>query len=469
VIAAMAALGLAGSVYAIPIQVPDAVEVIELVQPLHSLADAFGGGLHSSPSMLRPMRWVYAWWLLHAGDALGGRFHLVFRGFHALAAALLVMLFATVARARTWPDVAALTFGLGVLLGTHTFLGMVREAYPINHFLIVALCGLAVFAIAQRRGGLAADTAIVLLAVAAALTLESGLLVVPIAVAAWVAGAPGVSRRVLVAMLLVVAGYAALRIGWLHIHVDGVGSHATGFGVDTLSEEQLVARFAAHPLRLYAYNVAMEVVSVLLSQPTAGTWSAIAAWRRGHVPPVFVIQILSSVATTLLIAWYLASRDERGRRRWREPLPLVFVTLLAANAVISFAYAKDEIISISGVFYALVAYAAVGELLRRQWTPRAEPARRSWLARAVPLTVVMLLLGSAWAMRTAGLHYRLAYAAFDTRGQWAAVLRPGRPASGPANARTRDVIARMKSEAILQRRVAGKLLPRWHREWWGEP
>ena len=37
-----------------------------------------------------------------------------------------------------------------VLTGLHTSGGMMREAYPINHFLLVAIYSLAVFAIGGR-------------------------------------------------------------------------------------------------------------------------------------------------------------------------------------------------------------------------------------------------------------------------------------------------------------------------------
>jgi hypothetical protein len=227
-------------------------------------------------------------------------------------------------------------------------------------------------------------------------------------------------------------------------------------GTEVLGPEELVTRFGSNPLPIYAYNAAMAGVSVLLSQPVAGQWTMVAAWRKGDLRPVFILQTVSSLGTTILIVWFLISRGEGGRRRWREPLPLVFIVLLIANAAIGFAYAKDEIISIAGVFYALVAYAAVREQL----------VRASTFRHAIPLAIAILVLSSAWAMRTAGLHYRLSHAAFDARGQWAAVLRPGRSAEGPQNPRLRQIVARLKEEAIFRQGVAPHSLARWYQEWW---
>ena len=94
-----------------------------------------------------------------------------------------------------------------VLTGLHTFGGMMREAYPINHFLLIAIYCLAVFAIAQSKGGIIADVAACMLFAIASLTLESGLVVLAVAIAAYVSGLRGISRGALIAMAVLAAGY----------------------------------------------------------------------------------------------------------------------------------------------------------------------------------------------------------------------------------------------------------------------
>ena len=51
---ALTAVALAGSVYRMPIQVSDSLEVIQRVIPMPSATAAFVDGLYNSPTMLRP-------------------------------------------------------------------------------------------------------------------------------------------------------------------------------------------------------------------------------------------------------------------------------------------------------------------------------------------------------------------------------------------------------------------------------
>jgi len=69
---ALTAVALAGSVYRVPIQVSDSLEVIERVIPMPSATAAFVDGLHNSPTMLRPLKEVRTRLLVQTGDALGG-------------------------------------------------------------------------------------------------------------------------------------------------------------------------------------------------------------------------------------------------------------------------------------------------------------------------------------------------------------------------------------------------------------
>ena len=458
VLGALTAVAVAGSVYRVPIQVSDSLEVIERVIPMPSATAAFVDGLHNSPTMLRPLKEVRARLLVEAGEALGGRYHLVFRGYHALAGAILIALFVWVCRARSWTDVAALAAALAVLTGMHTFVGLFRESFPVNHYLIVAVSALATFALAQSRGGWLADLAAIVLLASAALSFESGLLVWPVAVAAYLAGLRGISRRGIVLMTLVVVLYAGLRVGYLGKQGAGVGERGTGFGAGALSGDEQIARFGNRPQVLYAYNVTMAASSVLFSQPQVGRFTVLSAWNSGSLPPVFIVQIASSLLTTVLVGWYVSSRGPTGARRWRDPVPLTFFAVLVVSALMSYAYAKDEIISTAGVFYAVAAYVALRALFD------ARPP--SWAG--VALIVVALAVSSAWAIRSAGLHLRLRHGAFEARAGWAYVLWPTKPDAWPKDPHTLRVVSRMREEALLHRTVAPAMLPRWTELWWGE-
>jgi hypothetical protein len=455
---ALTAVALAGSVYRTPIQVSDSLEVIQRVIPMRSATAAFVDGLYNSPTMLRPLKEVRTRLLVQAGEALGGRYHLVFRGYHALAGAILVGLFVWVCRARSWTDVAALAAGLAVLTGMHTFVGLFREAFPVNHYLIVAISTLATFALAQSRGGWLVDLTAILLLASATLSFESGLLVWPVAIAAYAGGLRGLSRRGVALMTLLVVLYAVFRVGYLGKQSTGIGERGTGFGAGALTESEQIARFGNRPSVLYAYNVTMAATSVLLSQPQVGRFTVATAWNNGPLPPVFIVQIGSSILMTVLIAWYVLTRGPTGARRWREPAPLTFLAVLAVSALMSYAYAKDEIMSTAGVFYAVAAYTTMRGLL--------DLRPPSWIG--IVLVVVALALGSAWALRSAGLHLRLRHGAFEARAEWAYILSPMGTANWPKDAHTLQVVARMRQEALLQPTITPALLPRWTEQWWGD-
>jgi hypothetical protein len=324
--------------------------------------------------------------------------------------------------------------------------------------LIVAVSALATFALAQSRGGWLADLAAIVLLANAAMSFESGLLVWPVAVAAYASGLRGISGRGIVLMTVVVVLYAGLRVGYLGKTGAGVGERGTGFGAGALTQEEQIERFGNRPLVLYGYNVTMTASSVLLSQPQIGRFTVVSAWNNGSLPPVFIVQMASSLLTTVLVAWYAFSRGPTGSRRWREPVPLSFLAVLAVSALMSYAYAKDEIISTAGVFYAAAAYVAL----------RALFALRPPAWAGALLIVLALAVSSAWAIRSAGLHLRLRHGAFEARAGWAYVLWPTSRAAWPKDAHTLQIVSRMREEALLHPTVAPAMLPKWTELWWGE-
>ena len=462
----MFAVAVSASVFRIPIQVSDSVEIIEVIDRTPSIASAFAEGLHASRTMLRPMRQTGTKLLLDVAHGIGGRYNLAFRGFHAAAAALLILLFTRIARPRDWTGVAALCFAMLVLTGLHTFGGMMREAYPINHFLLIAIYCLAAFAIAETRGGAVADVAACLLFVVASLTLESGLVVLAVAVAAYVSGLRGISRGALVSMTVLAVGYVILRIPVLHMIGNTVGERQTGFGTEMLATSELRARFGATPWLLYAYTVVCSALTVLLSQPIAGQWTAVSSWDPQAPPLFFLNDIGTSLVATALVLWYLRRRRAPdGRRRWFDPAPLVMVAVLAGSSVLSYAYAKSEIMSAAGVFYALVVYFAARELIEVLVRLPSDTSHsgRSAFRRFMTIGAV-LIVASAWGWRAVGLQYRLQRGAFEARSEWVLRLPPySDPPVPPSAAR---LTPRLREEALHRGRTNPYLLwPRYSRLW----
>jgi hypothetical protein len=461
------AVAVAAGVYRIPIQVSDNLEILEQVDALPSVRDAFVVGLHSSTTMLRPTRQLQTKLLLNLAHAAGDRYNAVFRGYHALGAVALILLFGALARPHTWLEVAALAFALTVLTGLHTFAGMVREAYPVNHFLLVALACLVTLALSRSRGGALADALAMACLAFAILTLESGLLVAVIAVTGYIAGRRGISKGALIVMGVIVAGYLVLRVGVLDMHGYDLGERQTGFGTRMLSAAQQKEEFGDNPLPLYAYTIAGSVLTVPFSQPVVGQWTVVRAWQDGQLVRSYAIEIVTSLAATALIAWFLLGRsrpdglppaESRSPRRFREPLPLAMLAVLVVSAGLSYSYAKSEIMSAAGVLYALVAYAAAAEALR-------VVSRKPLRLIAVPVLLFVVMITSGWAFRAVGLQYKLQRGAFTARNEW--VLRMPPFTAAPAGA-TLLLAPRLREEALQRGRTSPFMDSRRAPVYWGE-
>ena len=467
-VTALFAIAVSASVFRIPIQVSDSVEILELVDRQPSVTAAFTQGLHASKTMLRPMRQVGTRLLLDIAHATGDRYNLVFRGFHATAAALLIGLFTYVARPRDWSGAAALCFAMLVLTGLHTFTGVTREAYPINHFLLVAIYCLAAFAIGESRGGLVADIAACTLFVIASLTLESGLVVFGVALAAYMAGHRGISRGALIAMALLAAGYVCLRVPLLHMTGNEVGERQTGYGTEMLTTSELRARFGNMSWLLYGYTILCSLLTVPLSQPVAGQWTAFAPWDPQAPPLFFRNDIGTSLVATAIVVWYLCRRrPPDGRRRWRDPAPMAMAAVLAGSAVLSYAYAKSEIMSAAGVFYALVVYLAVRELAEVLVRLKPDPTNPGGSAcRRTLVLLLVFLVSTAWAWRAMGLQYRLQRGAFEARSEWVLRMPPFSPP--PVRAADARLTPRLLDEAIHRGRTNPFLLWPPYARLWGE-
>lgn len=458
------ASALAQSVYRIPVQVSDSLEPLVIAATADSTPQLFASvALHGSESTLRPMRYVQARWLMTLAEATGLSYNAAFRGFHALLVLVLLFLFTAIAaiQVRTWADVAALGVALMVLIGLHSFAGMLREAYPVNHFAEIALASLSVFALAQRPHRTSHDVALVLLLAWCLLLVESGVLVWVVAVTCAAVRCPGISRRTVVAATLVLAVYAGTRY-LIGIKSPDIGSHASGYGARLYSAEALRTRFGAAPAPFMAYNVAGGLLSLLFSEPRAGVYQAVAAASTGRVAPVFVINAISSILTTWAIFWF-AVRGARGRHdEWtndRRTL-IVAAAVAVASALMCAAYIKDEILSTAGVFYALAAFAAVRMALN-------EATRPTPALRALALGALLVVATPFWTFRAAGIHFTLRLAAFGARNEWSSV-----PTSDPTvrsnSTRALEVARRLKQEAIDRPVAIPQSLPAWGKSYWVE-
>jgi hypothetical protein len=401
---------------------------------------------------LRPLLWGQ---IKAIYDLSGGDYFLWFRGIHVLQVAALIGVCVAVMRPRNALDVTLVPLGLAVVVGSHTFAPMVREAFPINSFLTIAIACVASLALAQReQSRWYVDAFAIALLAGSILTVESGVLVWVVSVAAYLVGMRGVSRHAVIAMTVCVAAYMLVRMLVLHVGSPSLAERASGFGFSILEPTDLIHRFEGRAWIFYVYNVVSSIATVLFAEPKGGVWRFIWEVKSSTLHPWTVVSVLSSTTGTMLIGWFVWSRRE-AIRSWRlnqaERLVIVFICVLFANAVISFPYTKNVIMSPSGVLFGLAVYAASGAWFHE--IPHRHAA----------MTVVLFaVLTCGWAFRVAGIHYNLRWTAAEQRAEWVTVdswLDRQRIALRTANARAlHDTLRR---DAIVNHPTPFQPSTRW--------
>jgi hypothetical protein len=443
---AIMAIAVCDSLARIPVQVTDSLVPILQAQQTSSVTAAFFGSFGTA--YLRPMRIAQIQALFELSN---GHYFLAYKTFHIAMVIACFVLFLLAIDVGTAGGLAALPFSLTVLVGLHTFRGMVWEAYPINHFLEIAVFCLLALALAKARGGWWVDLAAAVTFVVASLTLESGLLVWVVIVTAWIVGFRGVSTRGVIALTGLLALYFLVRFPYLGTGAPALAERSSGFGFGRLEPGELVRRFEAWPYGFYAYNVVSSLISVLLSEPRGGTWTALGDLSVRRVSPGTVVNLLSSVITTAVIGWFILTRV----RRWRashiddaDRICVVSVAVLVANAAMSYGYTKDEIMSPGGVFYALAAFVAMRELL--VWIGRQPRVR--WKGAVCGFALAAASTG--WAVRTVGLHYQTQMMAFAVRNEWVYVDDwLARQRAAPATAEGTQIVNTLRNDALARTTV----------------
>ena len=415
---AYAYAGIAGVVMAIfllrmPIQLTDSFTEF-LVMRGRSLWDVmrpeFLGGPYMRPFRRGLIKIVFE---LSRGD-----YYWWFRGLHAAQLIVLFLLIVRLLRVRSIADAAVIPLALRHRRRiVQTFADVVREAFPINHFLTILLCCAGAISLAQSRGGKAVDAAAVVLVLFSILTIESGLPVWVLLVTAYAVGWRGVSRNAMAAVTLVFISYFLLRFGVGHGTVPGIDERSTGFGFSAASPDALTRAFGDRVWPFYLYNVISAVCCVLFSEPRDGLWLFSRAIVKGGMVPWQLLTVATSTVTSLVIGWSVARRMSRW---WRfefddgDRLTMLFLVLLPANAMFAAVYEKDVILSPAGLLYAIAAAVAFRRVLFER--PRFSPqARRAFVSTFVALIAI------GWTVRSVGIDYRLRQLARTDRNEWAYV------------------------------------------------
>jgi len=449
--AALVACALGYGLLGMPVQVSDSLNnILQASQdsPLHLVYNEFYQRGYLRPFLWGLIRLVF--------DLSQGHYFEWFRGWHVGQVAVLAGLFVALLRVRRAADAAVVPLGLAALVGIHTFSGTIREAFPINTFMTILLCCYASAWLALGTPRWWRDVAAALLLVFSALTVESGLLIAVIFVAAWLAGARGISRAGVVAQVALVAGYFVLRFVVLGVGAPGLDERASGFGFGVLDRNQLTARFGANPLPFYAYNIAASLSSLFFSEPSGGTFQITQRVLAGQASTLNLVSVgVSALGTALILGYVWSRRAEWRARRFTadDQLVAIFFAVAAANAAICYAYTKDVILSPAGAFYALALAVAA-----RHYIARASQTA----VRTAAAGVVLVLLSSGWGFRAVAAQIDLRHAAEATRVEWAYVDRwLGDQGVAPTTDQGRAIVTHLQEDAIWNHPVRPRLAGDW--------
>jgi len=142
-------------------------------------------------------------------------------------------------------------------------------------------------------------------------------------------------------------------------------------------------------------------------------------------------------------------------------LLLVSLAVIAANAVLSYAYSKNEILTPSGAFYAIAAFSAIVMALER--------CRTSRTGFRAAILAMLVVSGTAWAVKSAGIHYLLSRQAARHRFDWAVLPVLSQPTGGARTDPKSLALIESLRESAIHARVPG---PRDHTQWmedlWGD-
>jgi hypothetical protein len=230
-----------------------------------------------------------------------------------------------------------------------------------------------------------------------------------------------------------------------------------------LDPQELQRRFGSQPIRFYAYNVAASVSSVLFTEPQDGVFETVYSWL--HRQPMWrvALPVATSVLTTGLLLWS-AARRLRHTRMFDDGARtmVVFAAVLAANATLSFAYTKDEIMSVAGAFYALAAYAAVRDAVSRGASLRPAPS--------MVCALLLCALATGWSIRAVGVHYVLRSQAVKHQIDWVELPeRWKRDGNWPSDPAEQQLILLLRDDAIASTLPNTRLgRPEWPDRLWLE-
>ena len=144
--------------------------------------------------------------------------------------------------------------------------------WPLNHYAAVMVCVLLAIALALAPAARRYDWLFGVLALVAMLGLELGALIVPLSIALWWFGAPGIGRRGVLSVVAGAAVYLVIRLTFAEYSGESLYAD-TGFIFQTVDAASLRARFGGSPWVLWIYNAGSTFLTIVASEPREGVFS----------------------------------------------------------------------------------------------------------------------------------------------------------------------------------------------------
>jgi hypothetical protein len=411
------------------------------------------GTLIGRAGTLRPLGWLFFRGVL---DVSFGHPFEGFRLLNILSLATIFVCGVHILRVRTAQAWGVALLVVMVIIGMHPFHLSVRET-AVNHHLIVPCFLFAAVAIAVSAHRWWSDVLATLILLGALLLVEAGVLVWVAIATGWLTGLRGVSWRGVAACTALLAMYLVVYL--VVLDAPSPGSRATGFGFHMMNASEVEARFGPNPLPLYAYNVMAAAMTVLASEPRGGVFALVNQIMNGSLQSGSVLNVVTSTLTTAVMIWFVAQRWSAWRALEFTHGDRVFLigwAVLGANAVISFSYLKEIVMTTGALAYALAVFPAFMLLIQRLQLPALT------LARAGVACTLLAVVSIGWTTRAALFFVDVQVAAYASQKTWVTVDEwIAQQQRAPLSDAERDVVHQWRREMLAKPVPRAYLLPRW--------
>ena len=194
-----------------------------------------------------------------------------------------------------------------------------------------------------------------------------GLLLLPMLASLWWAGAPGVQRRDIAWGLGGVAVYVVVRTTFSSAGVDPPLIYVeSGLGFGQIDATGFSNAFGQAPYLFWVYNVVVNLMTVLFSEPRGGTFEFIHSLIEGTTPPWRWIHVATSLVTTSVGILVLMRTRLEGRQRYLLVLGCI---LILSSSLLGFLYARDRVGLVSGAGYAVLVFLTASLLVEVRQLP----------------------------------------------------------------------------------------------------